>query len=376
MKKFSFLMLLVLFSFSGCLPKSEIDECRSFLKKNGQTPEKYILSKFEHYDYVFLGEYHRIKQDVDFVTSLIPDLYKNGVRNIAYEFYEYQNQTILDSVLTAKEWNEKLLYHNISSGFAIYWGYTEYLDLLKSVWKFNQTLEPNQPKFRVVLLGTEWNPCREDYPPFGPNIDPDKFMADIFEKEVISKNEKALVYCGNHHAFTSYKQPQYDFEKGELIGLFDGRMGNIIHKKFPEKTFNIVLHRPWTSDKGWDEESVKPVNGVIDSIMAMLGNIPMAFDVKNSVMGKLKADNTYYAFGYENFQLDNYCDGYIFLVPYKEMTFVSPAPNFYDEYNLNRLKMIQKCRGSSDEEIQTITKEEAMEWVTERPENHFGNFMK
>jgi hypothetical protein len=38
--------------------------------------------------------------------------------------------------------------------------------------------------------------------------------------------------------------------------------------------------------------------------------------------------------------------------------------------------MIQKCRGSSDEEIQTITKEEAMEWVTERPENHFGNLMK
>lgn len=47
-----------------------------------------------------------------------------------------------------------------------------------------------------------------------------------------------------------------------------------------------------------------------------------------------------------------------------------------DEYNLNRLKAILKCRGSSDEEIRTITKENAMERITERLANHFGDLIK
>jgi len=368
-------MLLVFFTFSGCSPKSEIETCYAYLKKHGESPKDYVISKFKDYDYVFLGEYHRIKQDVDFVSSLIPELYKNGVKNLAYEFYEYQNQAILDSVLTAKEWDETRLYHSISSGFAIYWGYVEYLDLLKKTWEFNQTLEPNQPKFRIVLLTANWDPCKGNNP-FGEGVDPDEFMANVFEKEVISKQEKALTFCGKHHAFTSYQQPVYDFEQGKLFRLNNERMGNIIHQKYPERTFNIVLHAPWISDKGWDEQPVKPANGVIDSVMAKSGNIPMAFDVKNTVMGKLRADDTYYAFGYEDFKLEDFCDGYIFLAPYKKMIFVSPEPNFYDEFNLNRLRKIEKCRGSSDEEMQTITKEDAMEWVTERPENHFDDLVK
>ncbi|MDL2254716.1 hypothetical protein LJB78_00345 [Bacteroidales bacterium OttesenSCG-928-J16] len=348
----------------------------AYLKKQGQSPKDYVISKFKNYDYVFLGEYHRIKQDVDFVSSLIPDLYKNGVRNLAYES-EHSCQAVVDGALSAKEWNEQLLYHNLSTGFGIYWGYTEYLNIFKKAWEFNQTLEPDQPKFRIVLVSANWDPCREDDPPFGSDVNhPDDVFAEIFEKEVIEKDEKALIFCGKHHAFTRYKQPIYNFEKGELEGLFDGRFGNIIHKKYPEKTFNIFLHSPWTSNKGWEEQSVRPVNGVIDSLMATFENSPMGFDVRNVIMGKLKADDAYYAFGYEDFKLEDFCDGYIFLAPYKEMKFVSPEPNFYDDYNLNRLKITEKCRGASDEKLQMLTKELAVEWITENPENHFGDLVK
>jgi len=375
MRTISYLMLLVFFIFSGCSPKSEVETCYAYLKKHGQSPKDYVVSKFKDYDYVFLGEYHRIKQDVDFVSSLIPDLYKNGVRILAYET-EYSSQAVVDEILSSKEFNEQLLYHNLSAGFGIYWGYTEYLNIFKKAWEFNQTLESNQPKFRIVLLTAEWNPCIDKDDPFGEGIYPDEFMANVFEKEVISKQEKALIFCGKHHAFTSYQQPVYDFEQGKLIRLNNERMGNIIHQKYPKRTFNIALHEPWDSDKGEDSQSVKPANGVIDSVMENSGNIPMAFDVKNTVMGNLKADDTYYAFGYEDFKLEDFCDGYIFLAPYKEMKFVSPEPNFYDEYNLDRLKEIRKCRGASDEEIQAITKENVMEDITERPANHFGDLVK
>ena len=309
------------------------------------------------------------------MSSLIPDLYKNGVRTLAYEC-EYSTQAVVDNILSAKEWDERLLYHNLSAGFGVFWGYTEYLNIFKKAWEFNQTLESNQPNFRIVLLTAEWNPCRDKDDPFGEGIEPDEFMADVFEKEVISKQEKALIFCGRHHAFTSYQQPVYDFEQGKLIRLNNKRMGNFIHQKYPKRTFNIALHAPWKSDKGWDAQPVKPANGVIDSVMTILENIPMAFDVKNTVMGKLKADDTYYTFGYEDFTLENFCDGYIFFAPYKEMKFVSPESNFYDEYNLNRFKEIQKCRGWSEEQMRDITKENVMEWVTERPANHFGDLIK
>ena len=372
-KSFFVIVVLMLFSITTYSQNSMIETCSTYLKENGQSPKEYVISKFAQYDYVFLGEYHRNKQDVDLVIDLIPDLYETGIRNIAYEFYEHTSQSIVDSLLTAKEWNEELLYHKLSKGAGVTWGYSEYLNIFEKVWEFNQTLSADQPKFRIVLLGGEFNPCNED--PFGGS-DPDVFMADVVEKEIISKKEKALVYCGIHHAFTTYMQPIYDFEQGKFIRFNTTRLGNVIHKKYPEKTFTIFLHAPWVSHKGWEEQKVKPVNGVIDSVMLVLNNTPMGFDVKNTIIGKLKATNTYYAFGYDDFKLEDFCDGYIFQLPYKKVKFVSVAPNFYDEYNLNKLKEFMKCRGFAEEQLQMITKEIIIKELTDTPEAHYKDLMK
>ena len=366
--------VLILFSLDSHSQNSVIDACYIFLKENGQSPEKYVISKFEQYDYVFLGEYHRVKQDVDFVTSLIPDLYKNGVRNIAYEFYEYANQSIVDSLLTAKEWNEKLLYHKLVKGITVTWGYTEYLNLLKKVWEFNQTLNSNQPKFRVVMLGYEYNPCKKGLERFG-GYDPDAFLADVFEKEVIAKQEKSLIYCGMHHAFTRYRQPVPKIIGKRKVARFnDSRMGNIIHRKYPEKTFTIMLHSPWESNKflGEIRQMIKPVHGAIDDLMDLFNNIPMGFDVINTVIGTLKANNTYYSIGYDDFKLEDFCDGYVFLLPYKEVKFVSVEPNFYDEYNLNQYRKWGECKRS----YRKVTQKRVIKWLTEKPERHYGRLMK
>jgi len=320
-----------------------------------------------------LGASHRFKQDIDFVTSLIPDLYKAGIRNLAYEFYEHTHQAILDSILTAKEWNERLLYHTISSGFAIYWGYTEYLNLLKKVWEFNQTLEPNQPKFRVVLFGPEFNPCKEGELMFVAGVNPDVTMAEVFKREVISKQEKALIYTGTHHAFTRYREREKDDDCDDgYDDWWKGRMGNIIHQKYPEKTFTIMLHQPWVALGDWSKPMVRPVHGVIDSVMEMLSNRPMGFDVRGTIIGQLKADDTDYAACYEDFKLEDFTDGYIFLAPYRDIIFVLPEPNFYDEFNLKRFNAVNKCRNRPS----VASKEEAMKRITECPDAHFGHLRK
>src|SRR5574343_593992 len=127
MKRFIFLLLSVLFSVN-CFSQNEVEKTYKFIKKHGESPQKYVVSKFKKSDYVFIGEYHRNKQDVEFVTNLIPKLYKKGVKNIAYEFYEYANQSKIDSLLTAEKWNDEKLNHTLSKGFGICWGYTEYIN--------------------------------------------------------------------------------------------------------------------------------------------------------------------------------------------------------------------------------------------------------
>jgi hypothetical protein len=50
-------------------------------------PRDYLVSKFSKYDWIFLGEYHRVKHDLDLVASLIPALHeKTKVRTLAWEF--------------------------------------------------------------------------------------------------------------------------------------------------------------------------------------------------------------------------------------------------------------------------------------------------
>ncbi len=374
MKRFAFFLLSVALSINS-YSQNSVEQTYKFIKKQGENPAKYVVSKFRKYDYVFIGEYHRNKQDVDFVASLIPLLYKNGVKNMAYEFYEYANQAKIDSLLTAEEWNDEKINHTLSKGYGVCWGYTEYIRLIKKIWEFNKTLKDDQPKFRIVMMLYEYAPCKKGLEMFG-GVDPDKFMADVVEKEIISKGEKVLIYCGMHHAFTTYHQPQYDFKNKKLYGLLNKRLGNIIYAQYPEKTFTIFMHSPWTSEAGEEEQSVRPANGTIDSAMEILKHRPTGFDVKNTLAGTLKSTDSYYSIGHKDFKLSDFCDGYIYLTPYKNVQFVTVHQSFYDEYNIRFLKDFFKCRGWSDKQINAIDSKKAVEILTEDPKEHFGVLAK
>lgn len=339
------------------------DKYLHYLESNCKPPAEYVVSKFDQYDYVFLGEFHKIKHDVEFVGDLIPLLYEKGVRNLAYEFYDHSNQHFIDSMLTAKTWDEELFYKKVSVGVALLWAYTEYLNIFEKAWKFNQSLPQGSKPFRIVAIGFEYDPCKNGYDQFG-GIDPDLQMAENFKKEVIGNNEKALIYCGISHAYTAYKQPYYDFNEKKLIELFNGRFGNIIYKENPGKTFTVCFHSPWPSDKGIEELFVKPVNGVIDRVMSLYNNRPCGFDTKNTPMGELTSDDSYYVLGYQNFTLQQYCDGYIFLAPFSEYESIGFETKYYTRENIERLRKFIQCRDIhnsllNDEELIKKVEEES-----------------
>lgn len=365
--------VLIISCETGQKKNSPENNPAEYLKNNWQTPEDYVIKKFESHDYVFIGEYHRIKHDIELILRLIPLLHTNGINNLAIEFGNYEDQYLVDSLLNLPYFDRNLA-RQIMFNSSPFWGYVEYIDIYRIAWEVNHNNNADEKnKFRVINIGAYYDPCKEGGA--WRDIDPDKFMADVVFKEIICKKEKGLIYSGNHHAFTKYHQPLFVFEKDTLVGFNKTRMGNLIYDSLKTKVFNIFLHAAWVSDKGWDENSVLPVNGVIDSIMKIFDNKPVGFDVINTPFGKLTCNNSYYTFGYPGFTLDKYCDGYIFQNSFEDYKPITMEDNFITEDNLHIAKKKLICIGLEKEEVDSLTVENANEFLFEDIRNHFKHLM-
>ncbi len=243
------------------IPQPEKKALVAYLKANWKTPEDYVAEKFADHDLVFIGEYHRIKHDVELIHNLIPRLYAAGVRNLGVEFGCYENQDQVDKLITSDKYDEESA-RQLMFNFASFWGYVEYMDIYRKVWELNNSLPKDKPRFRVVHLNyrPDWSELAENMTPehwkkVWLKGDVDEHMAKVILNEFVSKNEKALIYSGSHHAFTRYQQPIYDFEKKTFIGFNTGRMGNIVHQKIPDKVFNIFLHSPWSTKESFSKHT-------------------------------------------------------------------------------------------------------------------------
>lgn len=313
-------------------------ELVSYLRSHWQTPEDYVVSKFSNHDIVFIGEYHRIKHDPQFIQSLIPKLYMAGIYNLGIEFGVHEDQEQVDGLINADSYDEKLARHIIFR-FLPLWGYKEYIDIYRGAWVLNHSLPKSAPRFRVVNLSyrPNWAALTGERTPEVMNKvwhkgDPDKFMGQIILTEFVAKKQKALIYSGRHHAFTRYHQPRYNFQKNELYGFEKTRMGNVVYAQIGDRSFNIVLHSPWPSKHSFDDLRL-PVGGTIDEVMREFKTQRVGFDVKDSPFGRLADADTYYAVGYDHFTLGTFTDGYVFQGPFSTYEGCTVEPLFITDEN-------------------------------------------
>ena len=305
------------------IPAPLRDELTTYLGTHGMSPGDYVVSKFRDHDIVLLGERHFIKHDVEFVQSLLPFLYKNGIRNLGIEFGCHELQAKVDALVTADTYDEGLA-RWLMFQWASYWPYAEYLGLYRKAWELNRSLPEGAPKFRIVGLDykVRWNLVTETMPLErwkvvffkGPR---DEHLALTIIDEFVKKKKKALVYMGQYHAFTRYYAPDYDFEKKKVIRMRDDGAGNIVWRKIKGRAFNICLHYPWPTIAG-DRTYDYPVDGVVDRIMKDSGTIRAGFDVAGSPFGRLGDEGTVYTAGRKGFTFGDFCDGYLFLKPFAE----------------------------------------------------------
>jgi hypothetical protein len=332
---FTYIFLLKSYSLSQL---SLIDNSIKYLNKNNSSPQEYIIDKFSNADIILLAEDHRVKENLDFLGSLIPQLYKNGIFTIGMEFGAYEDQKLLDSLVTAETYDENLarqLMFNYNPG----WAFKEYMDIYRCAWAYNQTLKKNERKFRILNLSYKYNwaafsgqrtPENMKNVFYNGNIE--FFRFKMVENEIIRNNEKILILTGDVHAFTKYHFPFYDFASPNYVRFDSTYFGNLIYAKYPKKVFSILLHKPFYNYPNKKPLLISPANGKIEQIMSLLTNQPMGFDLINTPLGNLP-DSSYYSMGYPYFKLSDFYDGYIFLKPIKQLSSCTIDTLFLNEAN-------------------------------------------
>ncbi len=129
-----------------------------YLEDHWQTPEEYVVSKFDNHDIVFIGEWHRILHDVELIHRLIPKLYEAGIFNLGIEFANFVDQPKIDSLISSEIYDEQLA-NQIQFEHWPWWGYKEYVDIYRAAWNLNKSLMEGSRPFRVIGLTqkTDWS---------------------------------------------------------------------------------------------------------------------------------------------------------------------------------------------------------------------------
>lgn len=201
--------------------------------------------------------------------------------------------------------------------------YKEYMDLYYTVYQFNQTLKPNQRKFRILNLSYvyDWSKFSEHKIGFGRDEifykgDCDIYRAAIIKEHIIDKQEKILVLTGTIHAYT----------KSNPVSNKDNFLGGIIHSHLPEKTYTIQFH-----EYLGEGNEILDIENLIDRDKEQY-----YFDLSSSVIGDIKIS---FRSSDDNHtiverKLKDIFDGYIYHTNLKDRTGCTIDYSFLGEHSI------------------------------------------
>ena len=188
----------------------------------------YVVRAFDRYPLVALSEWHRARETMDFVGTVIRHAgFAGKVTDIVVEFGNARYQRITDRYIAGEDvpHDELQRVWEDTTQVSGVWSSPIYEAFLGDIRAFNQTV-PAGKRIRVLLGDPpiDWNtvtsPADEDM-----NDWRDAYFAWVVEHEVMSKGRKALLFVGGGHITRKVILPN------SLIHLLD--------KRFPGKTLVI-----------------------------------------------------------------------------------------------------------------------------------------
>ena len=291
------LVLLSIASLAALAPRSEAghEPCSAqdplllaHWKAVQKSPVAYVVNTFKGGKrWVFLGEYHRLRQDVQLVLALIPALHEQTkVRCLALEFITARGTDEANRLVTQPTFDRNkaldfFLKENPS------WYYEDYFKILETVWASNQERASTKGPFRLVGLAPDLDWEKANY---GGNKAQqkeraklkvcDEFMAKALERQVLSRHWPALVYGGLAHATAKFTE--YSMNTGRPLP----RMGNLVYRDpYKSEMWFIAMHAPFYDP--CHQKPVFPFNGALDRLMTVHGQ-DLGFDVVGSPFATLR----------------------------------------------------------------------------------------
>jgi hypothetical protein len=277
----------------------------------------YILGKFADNDVVFVGEFHRIRWQVELVADLVPALYAVGVRDLGFEFACPDDQAAIYACLRAPVFDPSAVKAILFSS-SLFWGFQEYADIFEAAWKVNHGRPAGAPPFRIIALTH-----REAG---------EQAWAETLLDEVLREGRKALVYCGINHALTRFEQPFLDEASGE-VEYVRSRFGQFVRREVGERVFTVCLHMPGTTRD--DSDYLYPFDGALDALLEYLPpeRRAVAFDTRASPLGRIVDSTGKRSLGYGSVTLEEMYDGYILHSRFADNRGVRPINDWLDRDN-------------------------------------------
>lgn len=274
---------------------------------NAKPASQYVLDLFASHQVVILGELHNAREHKEFLLKLIPELYrKAGVRAIGWEFSRHGENGQLDKLVTAAAFQREAALDFARAQFFHDWDSKEHWDVIEAVWHLNHSLSAGEEKMRLIGLQGNFDWLRDDLTKIG--LAHDREMAAQVEKEILSTDKKGLVFVGRCHDFTHYEFPS-SVNMGRPI------MGNLLHKKYGERVFQV-----------WLSGGVMP--SFFDKVTRVKGKEAVGFALWRSPLAQLLTPGGWDA---PNVPFECVARGFVYFGPTRRMHKVTPIPGFVND---------------------------------------------
>jgi len=330
----------------AAVPPGTLEDLTAYARTRTTPPAEYVIDSFRDADIVFLGEFPQIAEHVNFMSSLIPKLYRAGIQNLGTEYALSRDQKRIDALLTAPTYDNREAQRLLFDRLPI-WGYQEYADLFRAAWEFNRELPETSAPFRIVGLSApvSYHYIKEADDVKKPEVVhkvfengiPDVHMAAVIRTQFVDPGVKAVVYTAVSHAFTAFRDVSYERQMKALGFTKTRRAGNIIYDDIGKRAITIYLHAPWPRKEGRNGLTF-PLEGVPGAVIDRLPQSARSFgfDVADSPFGTFPVRSADYTQGYDSLLFQDLADGYVVLEPIYDLHAAAPIANFISEENLER----------------------------------------
>ena len=264
----SFVLLAVLTALVPHASKEQVTSRRPVSNSQASVPEPAlpaILKIFDTFEVVGMPAAHGQKDVDDFILSLIRDpRFSESVNDIVVECGNVRYQPILDRYIIGDDVPFNEVQHVWRDTTQPMCGESAFFEQLYPLVRVLNEHLPVTRRLRIVAADPpiDWSKVQtlKDITPF---FDRDGSIASVMEKEVLSKNRKALMLFGVFHLLHGSGPGQ-----GDAVTMYE--------RRYPGKTFVI-------SDLGYYSTNGEPLT----ENSAALGTWPSLLRTKNNRLGTL-----------------------------------------------------------------------------------------